>query len=149
MGTRSPLLATTPVSPLCVPAAAAAAPFWLTDTSGDPHRGIGAGLTLKEPVDEGAWEWGILKKKIKEVWVGVQAARGRPRTGHGRTCKSSSKKCPDVTGKLERAEWIFPRSPKEMTPGERERLSGLGRADCPVRERSACLEHLGETGRAK
>lgn len=48
--------------PPCIPTAVAAAPFWLTDTSGDPHRDIGARLTLKEPVDEGAREWGILQK---------------------------------------------------------------------------------------
>lgn len=48
--------------------------------------------------------------------------------GHGRTCKSSSTNCPDFTGKSERAAWIFPRSPKETTPGEKERPSGLGRA---------------------
>lgn len=40
----------------------AAAPFWLTGTSGDPRGSTGAGLTLKEPVDEGAWERGILQR---------------------------------------------------------------------------------------
>lgn len=54
---------------------------------------------------------------------GRQEARqgGGTRMGHGRTCKSSSMNCPDFTGKSERAAWIFPRSPKETTPGEKER----------------------------
>lgn len=40
----------------------AAALLWLTDISGDPHGSSGAALTLQEPVDEAAWEWGILQR---------------------------------------------------------------------------------------
>lgn len=41
--------------------------------------------------------------------------------GAGSTCKSSSTECSKVIGKLERADWIFPRSPKKTMPEEREK----------------------------
>lgn len=53
----------------------AAAPSWFTDTGGDPHRGIVAGLTLKEPVDEGAWERGILQKTRRHSRARLQRLR--------------------------------------------------------------------------
>lgn len=61
----------------------------------------------------------------------------------GSTCKSSSTEFSKVIGKLERADWIFPRSPKKMTPEEREgegeagaeaaRLAELPAVPCPAR----------------
>lgn len=56
----------------------------------------------------------------------------------GRTCRFRSKEFSEVSGKLESAEWIFPRSPKGTTPaeskgvgGEAEPRAGSRATSCP------------------
>lgn len=59
--------------------------------------------------------------------------------------------CPDVSGKLERAEWIFPRSPKGMRPAGRRGAACLsvqeqpGCSACPELHRH--LKHLPGAGK--
>lgn len=93
-------------------------------------------LTAQQPIDEHSWEWGFLQRTRRAVSAGRGERRGvgrgrthSPQHQRGRTCRSRSMECSEVSGRLESAEWSFPRSPKGTTPAESK---GMGAGPCPA-----------------